>query len=240
MAFSTLNSFHSSRRNIINIPVIKPFISYPFDNSLIFNAATGISDATISGVAALDNTDYQIGSGSVKFTGTGTGNNSIISNNFTVNPTGYTFSCWFKVPPGILKGFQTIFCTNGASSGFQFTQDYSSSNPNCMNFYAVSSGPVVEQLNIFYPTPVFDNTWHHTVITISSDGLTVLWYLDGVQITYTTRTKNTNTYAKEITNLQVGCINGLSGTFHVDEFRFYNQPLSTSDAKRLYTLRSGF
>jgi hypothetical protein len=119
------------------------------------NSATGNNDATNTSVV-LDNKVFKYGGGSAKFIG----NNSpsyIDTPKFTLKPqTGFSFSCWFKIPAGTLKGFDPIFSTNKASTPtLQFGQDYQ--NPNCMFFYGTDARNA-STINIFYPIPVFDDT----------------------------------------------------------------------------------
>ena len=88
--------------------------------------------------------------------------------------------------------------------------------------------------NIYYSTPVFDNTWHHTVFSMSSDGNTIRWFFDGVQITYSVRYNNGYPYLQTKPFL-IGCPDSnFTGSFNMDEVIFYDRMLSVNESLSIY------
>jgi hypothetical protein len=213
-------------------PPPTPIFFYSFNSSLTYDETTERDDGTNHG-AILDNEVFIRGTGSAKFTGSNS-TSYVSTPSFPILAnTGLTFSVWFKIPPETLKGFTPIFSNNnGQSPTFNFGQDYQ--NPNCMFFYSTNPGNS-GLINIFYTTPVFDNTWHNTVISISPDNKTLRWFLDGVQITYSNRQPGSDpsVYPQD-KEFQMGSAYSFTGSYNLDNFVFYDRELSVSEAVQLY------
>ena len=213
-------------------PPSTPVFQYLFNTSLLHNEASGQDDGINHG-AILDTSVFIRGSGSVKLIGNNT--SSFVSTpSFPIlATTGFTFSVWFKIPPATLTGFTPIFSNNnGGNPNFTFGQDYTKAD--CMFFYSTNAGNS-GLINAFYTTPVFDNNWHHTIVSISADHKTLRWFLDGVEIAYSNRQSGSDvSIYPQNKEFQMGSAYNFKGSYNLDNFIFYDRELSVSEALQLY------
>ena len=207
------------------------------NGNTLYNYATGspVADATLIN-SGITTSDYKVGNGSLSLNS----NNYVQINNFTTSGTnGISVCLWFKSNNGVGGRFLEFYSSrpgNGGESIFMVTNRYTnnrffmdvSNNNNGSNL--IPSNAELDTYN--------NNTWTHFVWTLSySSEYTSTWniYINGIL----TVSKNNCWYPSNqtwqqayISNSVYGGGQGLSG--NIDDFRFYNRILSTSEITTIY------
>jgi hypothetical protein len=242
MGFSSFKSYGSrvAISKIINRPI--PFIWLRFDDGDITNTTTlknygsQGTDATLIKIGTgaypqLLTTGQSVGSGCISLVGEGnTQNGGYVSiAPFTTTTNGITFAIWFKFQPdGKLSPFTSLInfadeINNTLLLGALF-EDYSK-----LFGFILGVGELVENYN-----PAFNTgEWFHFAFTLKPNREWNI-YLNGTfistqNITYpAVKTLKINNLGKSDSN-NIGIL-----TAQLDDFRYYNVPLSDNDILALY------
>ena len=232
---------------VISIPTssISTLYYYVDDMSgltFYYNFNTSITYETISATTSGTTTGTVAQSSVIPFTTTGysasfTGSNAYItlSNSITLSSVGFSICNWFKIPSSTLSAGFNLIQIGGST--YYFKLCVYSGNSNYLGFYSKSSSTVMT--NIYYPTTVFDNTWHHSAIIMKNSG-TISWYIDGSLISYTNVVTNTYPSITSYNTQYIGDNNSVSnsGTYYLDDVRYYNGPITSNTVTELYNQKS--
>lgn len=184
-----------------------------FDNSL--NDASGNNnDGSWSG-----SSDYgsgKIGSGSASFGGS----NYITINKQVYSTSGGTVAFWFK--------------KNG--SGGILTGSWGGSNNQRAPTLSIQNGKLAWEYGDSYAnitSSSIDNGWHHVAMSFSGSGQ-VRIYLDGSRIVNKSVSKP-NDFLDQVHIGHYGNYGSSFGSAYIDDFRIYDNVLSSSDISSLYS-----
>jgi hypothetical protein len=222
-------------------------IHYSFDNSInnvTANDALFIYDASFIGNATLT-TNSTLGNYALYVTNTAFcaassylySTPSINNNAITTNAnTGLTISCWvntfgFSNNDDVMCIFDIPFATSKKGISVDI---YGNNQIYSTAFFYVSLPYDIYNVpsNEF---TIFDNTYHHIVLSISETTHTL--YLDAQQIAQNINAINIfQYYPAPISNIFIGSAADLSYGFNgaIDDFRIYNRELPISDIYQLY------
>jgi hypothetical protein len=196
---------------------------YPFNGDVLnYATGTGVNNASIMGTTvSISNSVYKIGTGSLRQTSSVYQNGYLNIPSIPANTGGYTFSCWF---------YQTNNSTDGMLFGFEITASnrafmYYANN----NFYVGTNGSLFTAIS----SPSL-NTWYHIVWTLTTGAASVV-YINGTQ-TGTTNSLPIPGAGTFVYNNILGNPDAGQRAFvgYIDDFRYYNRVLNSSDVTSLY------
>lgn len=207
-------------------------IYYPFDTTTS-NYATGspVNDATTPLTVSTSAT--KLSSGSLYFPGTDqTTKVKAVNTTFTTN--GITFALWFK-NVGSIPGSNNALFDFGMGTN---------NNGNIMFFFGGTGGqlsvvaysPLTSTTGTITNTPVgftlYDNNWHHYVLTISSGGTWTAW-VDGIQYSSPSWTVVPSTSTRTFCQIGTNNFGNTPINGYMNQFVVFNRVLTTSEIRLL-------
>ena len=158
-------------------------------------------------------------------------------------PHSLSLSVWINIPTNIVSGASYDIVSNGGNLSLPGTYllnltDLSSNGSMFITSNIIVSGPVNKTIN--GTTKLNDSQWHHIVETINLSSISnciINLYVDGV-LEATSNTSGTITAIQHTAyKTFLGSRDGTSNFYrgYMDELRFYNSILETSEIEQLYT-----
>lgn len=151
-------------------------------------------------------------------------------------PYKMSISVWVKVPSETLAHYSYSLINNGnlntAGQYYLGLEWIGVNNDIGLNFNMTSDTTGVD---IYCPTKINDDLWHHIVLTVDiNSGIYI--YLDGNIEYYNSYSDTINSVQHQNSNTYFGSSNGTSNFFfgYMDELRFYNSVLSSTEVGQLY------
>lgn len=205
------------------------YLYYTFEtfyNSLCYNSAYGVYDATLRNGAVADRTTYAKGNRSINLTGTLMSN--VLLPSVPVTSSGLTIALWFRSysPTG-----STLFTL---SNGVPDTVAISIVSNYLKLLVKRGTYTIVNQVQL-WGTSVNDRVWRHLAVVFNSSGY---WYAY-VNGTLTSSYETSNVYPTvgPRTSNFLGAGVGFNG--NIDDVRYYGRSLSSQDVQTLYQSTGG-
>jgi hypothetical protein len=230
--FQRLTDISVPRINEIT-PTISNFVAlYNFDSNTNDSSING-NTLTNVGSVTYNTTDYKFGTASASFNGS---NYFERVNDGRFSPDNFTISFWIK-PVNSAGNYQAIAaCRHSPSPILSGWIIYISPINNLEFWTGGGSDFYGADLSLFSGFGTV-NTWVHVAFTFTKSTSSLVVYINGILTTAVTRTYTNNT----INNMRIGAGSneGAAGFFLrngtlMDDFRFYNKALATSEIYEVY------
>jgi len=210
---------------------------YPF-NSNVLNYASGVGVANgTQNSLTINNSTYKFGAGSI-YSSSASSSFSTITIPATTNY--YSFSFWIRYAAWPAGGGTLMFFRGSATYPQILIQTYGtnpSSNGLFFGFYLGTTAGTYSEYGILganSPNNLIANTWYHIAITLDTVLKKVNIYLNNVAIF------NNVSFTINFTTLTSSNLNYLNSTTQgfMDEFRYYNRILTSTEVSNLYNSNS--
>jgi hypothetical protein len=221
----------------------------PYNNNAIINY-TGTSTSLTA--LAITNAEYKTGGASLYVNGTLTAPNMYGSLNYGAaltlpGSTGITYCCWIKTDRVPTSSYCRLFQIIGAGNDYNYicSTDRASSNLQYPQFIMNQSKS--GSLNMELKVPVFDNTWHHVLITNQSTGgwkvyIDNVVYLPG-SAQWNTAGASDATFIYQGLTATAASVNVLGApgdriiTGYYDDIRMYTRGVTAAEVAAIYNYR---
>ena len=152
-------------------------------------------------------------------------------------PYKMSISLWIKVPSETLAHYAYSLVNNGdlnSAGQYYLILEWAGVNNDIrLNFYMKSDTTATD---IYCPTKINDDLWHHIVLTVDiNSGIYI--YLDGNIEYYNSYSDTISSVQHQNSNTYFGSGTGTSNFFfgYMDELRFYNSVLTSTEVGQLYS-----
>ena len=227
--------------------IATPTLYYTFDvgtvsTNNVLNNVTSTYDASINfGTNTFISTTLpsQLNNGYLSLDGTG----GVINNSVTLNTTGFSVAFWIKFANNTNQNSQIFTLGNTAlnpASPFILCRNYfPDQNSNAISLYYGFGNNTysVDKILGTSTNTLWDNVWRHMVFIFNSNN-TFTFYLNGSQYFTSSFTYGMNTTPIP---LSIGILAGdtvRSTKGGIDDFRIYNQILTSNQVTYLYNKTS--